>query len=116
MSFCTIDKIPIDVRVSQLQATNAAYDLEDSIMEVTNYTNENGGWTVIGWCKKGIIDDQSLIGMTEDGEQAQVDYGNLKFHIVSLIPTNRSFLDKEYVGGITLETKKFDVKTIPNVG
>ena len=94
LSFCTIDKIPMDVRASQLQATNAAYDLQDSIIEVTNYINEIGGWTVIGWCRKGIINDQSLVGMTEDGEHAQVDSGNLNFHIVSLIPTNHSFLDK----------------------
>ena len=89
LSFCTIDKIPVDVRASQLQATNVAYNLEDSIIRVTNYFNENGGWTVIDWCKKGIINDQSLVGMTEDGEQAQVDSGNLNFHIDSLILTNR---------------------------
>lgn len=109
---CTNGSIPIDVRSSQLQATNAAFEMEDAIIKTVEYINNNGGWTIIGWYKRGIINDQSMIGMTEDGEQQKVDSGTVHFHIVSLLPSNRDFLNNSSDLGKALDNIKFNVRTI----
>ena len=36
------------------------FDIEDAIGEVVKLINDNGGWTIIGWYKCGVITDKSF--------------------------------------------------------
>ena len=36
------------------------FDIEDAIRNVVELVNNNGGWTVVGWYKRGKINDQSM--------------------------------------------------------
>ena len=70
--------------------------------------NNNGGFTVIGWYNRGVINDKSLISahnINFDGSSGgntnfnmtkydiQVDSGEISYHIVTISPSNRAFLD-----------------------
>ena len=55
-------------------------------MNVVRYINDNGGFTVIGWYKKGSINDIS----TEESDN-QVESSEMGYHIVSITPTNKTF-------------------------
>ena len=47
-------------------------------------------------------------------EEAQVDVGEISYHIVQVIPTNRDLLDETTVKVSALKDKKFDVSVIEN--
>ena len=51
---------PSSLRASALQLTDHYWDLTDTIERVVKFINDNGGFTVIGWYKRGLINDQSL--------------------------------------------------------
>ena len=120
--------IPGSVKLHMLQLTDAYVLLLDKITECIDYVNANGGFTVIGWYKRGLINDKSLlaarvgtIGSSSTGqnnnsvdEEAQVDAGEISYHIVHIIPTNRDLLDETTVKGSILKSKKFDVSVIEN--
>ena len=57
------NRIPADTRESSLQFTDAFFTLESTVDQVIDFINENGGFTVFGWYKRGIINDTSLVGM-----------------------------------------------------
>ena len=54
------------------------------------HINDNGGFTVIGWYKKGSINDIS----TEESDN-QVESSEMGYHIVSITPTNKTILENE---------------------
>ena len=84
-------------------------------MEVINHINVNDGWTVVGWYRRGMINDRSLVTgqhPNDNDNDNQVDAGDAHYHVVSLIPTDRAFLDKSSPIGIVLSTKRFDVNTL----
>ena len=83
--------------------------------------NNNGDWTVIGWYKRGSIKDRSLIESTggsnstnNANEDTTVGSGNLNFHVVELLPTNQTLLDKNSYLGAILDAMKFDVSRLTN--
>ena len=47
-------------------------------------------------------------------EEMQVEYGEISYHIVNIIPTNLDFLDRNTHLGGQLCNLKFDVTTIDN--
>ena len=120
-SLCYLsNRIPPTVRKSSLsQSSDHFWELETAIENVVNFVNENGGWTVIGWYKRGSIKDRSLIESTgsnnitnNSNEGTTVGSGNLNFHVVELLPTNQELLDKTTYLGADLDELKFDVSTI----
>ena len=123
------DVIPGSVKLYMLQITNAYIEIIESITNCVNLINENGGFTVIGWYKKGLINDKSMIAAKHTGvgtvsgsnnnntnvdEDIQVESGEISYHIVHIIPTNKDFLDPNTRLGLRLKGKKFDVSTIEN--
>ena len=73
-----------------------------------HFTNDDGGFTFVGWYKRCVINDKSRIASRKinnnDGsntaakyntneEGMQVDSGEISYHIVSINPTNHEFLD-----------------------
>ena len=60
---------------------------------MVNFVNEHGGWTVVGWYKRGSIKDRSLIEDSSNNHNSNQDditvaSGKLNTHIVELLPTN----------------------------
>ena len=111
--------IPGAVRVSALRVSDSFWDLEDSIEKVVEKINEDGGWTVVGWYKRGVITDKSLLSSDSNttannmnSSNVEVGSGNVNYHVVQLIPTNRNFLDSSTEKGKVLDELKFDVSNI----
>ena len=122
-SLCYLtNRIPPTVRKSSLSQANRLYwELEECIEEVVDFVNDNGGWTVVGWYKRGAIKDRSLIesssssnNTTNGSEDATVGSGKLSFHIVELTPTNQALLDRNTNLGTGLAERKFDVSRLTN--
>ncbi len=121
-SLCYLtSRIPATVKKNILsQASDVYWDLESSIEDVVDFVNENGGWTAVGWYKRGSIKDRSLIESSgnsnanngnEDGGK-KVGSGNLNFHVVELLPTNQQLLDTNTLLGQDLHDLKFDVSRL----
>ena len=115
--------IPGSVKVSALRMSSNSdvfFDLEDSIEGVIDYVNNNGGWTTIGWYKRGVITDKTLVtsGVTTNANNdssEQVDAGQLTYHVIELLPTDREILDKHSEKGQELQKLKYDVSQLPQV-
>ena len=53
----------MDIRASRLQSGNDAYNnIVDAFDKIVHLFNSEGGWTVYGWVKGGLINDVSLLG------------------------------------------------------
>ena len=73
--------------------------LVQKVNSILDYVNKNGYWKVIGWSKRGEINDQSAIG-----EEQKVSSTEVKHHITSIFPT--FFLDADIMSNI--EELKYD--------
>ena len=112
--------IPGSCKLYHLQLTEAYMKMLDCIAGCINLINENGGFTVVGWYKRGTITDKSM--MAQDMNTAgysntvdpdfQCDAGEISYHIVQIVPSNRDFLDPTTNLGIELSELKFDVSDI----
>ena len=121
-------EIPGSCKLYSLQLTQASIDLFEAAENCIQLINNNGGFVVVGWYKRGQITDKSLIaarnlnGLNGGGnignnnnnnqEDMYVDSGEISYHIVQVIPTNEDFLDKNSALGMQLEDLKFDVRDI----
>ena len=113
--------LPGSVRVSALRMSSTSgvfWDIEDAIENITSYVNDNGGWTAVGWYKRGVITDKSLLvsGVTtnvNNEESDQIDSGHINYHVVQLLPTNKSILRTTSTLGSFYETMKYDVSNLP---
>jgi hypothetical protein len=128
--------IPGSCKLYMLQVTEAAMNLFDALENCIQLINNNGGFTVIGWYKKGLINDKGLIaprnnnatagtaGQQQSGgnynnnndEAAQVDSGELSYHIVNILPTNRDFLHRHSQLGRELNDLKYNATHIETAG
>ena len=61
MGFLNRD-FPIGVQANDLQLSESFWLLGDSLQTNIEFVNENGGWTVIGWYSRGLINDRTLTG------------------------------------------------------
>ena len=103
-------RIPSMIQKSALQQSNAFWDIEDCIEAVVDFVNENGGFTIVGWYKRGSIKDKSLIeaGNTSTNEDI-IASGQLNYHIVEVLPTNQELLDPNSRLGMEMHKLKYDV-------
>jgi hypothetical protein len=103
--------------------TEAEMNLYIKIENCINLINQNGGFTIISWYKRGSINDRGLTNGNNNSSNAnhnnnnnensvQVDAGDLSTHIVNIIPTNQEFLDSTTVLGRRFDRMKFDPTTI----
>ena len=69
------------VKFHHLDGSEAYYNLQDCIDDVVDYINKNGGFTIIGWYKRGEIHDQS-----NEIVSSEVESSELGYHIVSINP------------------------------
>ena len=96
----TKGKMSIHVRASMLSSGSRYYDaITDCMDEIVDYVNENGGWTIIGWGKKGLINDATLLGVTTETkgkeEARKVVADEVTTHVVQFYPTNRALLESD---------------------
>lgn len=94
---------PPTTRVHMLDNTDSFVDLMDCIDNVVEYINNNGGFTAIGWHKRGAINDQAAQG--EGNEENRVEAGELNYHFTSIVPTDGMITNDHG----DLEDLKFDV-------
>ena len=108
-------------KLHMLQLNDRAVNLYEAIDECIELINNNGGFTVIGWYKRGQITDKSLtsakqtnntLNNNSNDEEVHVDAGDISHHIVSIYPTNRDFLNPSKNLFRQLKQKKFDVMAI----
>lgn len=105
--------IPAEVTASSLAGTEIGLEAEDSIIDSNDYINLWGGYTIVGWYKRGLINDVSLAGVPE-GEENRVHAENVSLHIVQIIPTNREFLHIDSNRYENLTRRQFDVNNFLN--
>eukprot|EP00957_Ditylum_brightwellii_P031858 2415802-Ditylum_brightwellii.AAC.1 len=55
-----------------LDLTDELFELDDAVTKVIEYINENEGFTVIGWYKRGNIEDCTTL------HQINANEGNFK--------------------------------------
>jgi len=110
------DHISPSVTLHQLDlATEEFHKLMICIQDVVKFVNENGGFTVIGWYKRGTINDRTLVNSTAGpsnfsaNEQEQVDAGDVNYRIIELLPTNKKLFDASCLPGSALALLKYDV-------
>lgn len=111
--------LPPSIAQSEISLTDKFFEILDSIDKVIQLINDNDGFKVIGWYKRGVINDRYLVmkgnGTGNNGntnEEVQVQSGDVNYHILELQPSNRSFADKTSGLGMRLETRKFDVSRL----
>jgi hypothetical protein len=103
---------PIPATVSSQSFDNDTLtEVEDSIEQCLEYINLNGGFTIVLWYRRGSMNDTSLIGQ-RSVEDRQTDAGTINYHIVEIIPTNRSFIDPRSTHSRTLKGKMFNTSNM----
>ena len=110
-----------NTNVDQLEFTSEFFEIMNHLEQVVDYIHDNGGFTIIGWYKRGVINDRSLCqnntsagnnNSSSNNESIEVDNGQANFHITQIFPTNRDFTDPTTLLGETLASLKFDVRKI----
>ena len=109
--------LPGALRISALRSSESFWDIEDQIEKVIKYVNSNLGWTVIGWYKRGVINDKSLLSSTtnhtmNNNENTEVGSGKVNFHVTQLLPSDKNLLDTNHEKGIELNDLKYDISLI----
>ena len=75
--------------------------MQDCIEDVVEYVNSNRGFTVVGWYKRGEIND-----ISNDDSQNEVESSEIGYHVVSITPT-----DEKLLTDVELLKKKFDMSS-----
>ena len=104
----------IDIRASQLHHGNEYYEnIVDAVEEIVEMINQDGGWTVYGWGKKGFINDQSLVGNDfSNDNDSRVVAQEVTTHVVHIHPTNHEYLDSSTDRGTNLNDLKYNVMNL----
>ena len=106
MELYTKGKLSIDMRASRLQSGNDIYDdIIDCLENIITLVNNNGGWSVYGWGKQGVINDVVMLGndSKEQGNDSKVLSENVSIHAVHIHQTNREYLDCSTAHGQELD-------------
>ena len=90
----------------------------DSAEQVINYISNNGGWRIIGWAKKGMVEDtnapQQQNGFNQ--ERPMIRAGNLKYNIARIEPMHPENLDMELLNDMKFDTIPLLDDDTPTVG
>lgn len=106
------------ILLQRLQMTDEMFDIEDHLEDIIAHINNNEGFTIVGWYKRGVINDKSLVAARGNGSNAnndsgiQVDNGDVNFHITTIMPTDRNLLDIGTAKGRILRDMKYDVSQL----
>ena len=93
---------------------NYAYDDIVVAFDENNYlVNSEGGWTVYGWGKIGLVNDISLLDndIKEPGDN-KVLYQEISTHVVHLYQSEKDYLCLSTIHGGSLDNIKLDFSTL----
>lgn len=78
------------------------------VRRLLDFINENGGWKVIGWCKRGLL--------TFEGEAGKVENTNVNLNLTSVQPQEEKILQESLFKGIQIRVD-FDLldDELPNL-
>jgi hypothetical protein len=91
------EPFPEGIVWSQFDQNNSFEILLDSIIETIDVINDNGGWTVIGWSKRGEIND---VAFKQSDTTEKVTSSDINHHITSLVPANDLSINELYLKSI----------------
>ena len=100
--------LPQKLTFLDLDNTKFMRDIRTSIEKCVNYINSNGGWTVVGWYKKGVSNDVS-----NAAQAVQVDSSEISYHAVKMYPSVPA-TSSNY--GQHLQTMKYDTSNLEATG
>ena len=117
-------EFPIGLQANDLQLSEDYWLLGETIENITDFVNSNGGWTIIGWYSRGLINDRTLTGLVnglnentrsnQNNAEVQVDGAELTYHFCKIVPTDSTLLDDTTANGLELKNKKYDLNRINN--
>ena len=118
---------PICVQANDLQPSEAFYKLGDSMQETIKFVNQNGGWTVIGWYSRGLINDRMLTGLINNtnsttsttnnlnNAEVQIDGADMTYHFCKIVPTNANVTKETSTLFELYQHTKYDVNRITSL-
>ena len=118
---------PYSLLLANFQMSDPYFKLCGCMKTIVQKVNNNGGWTVIGWYKRGVINDQTLVGSDGSGgsggfkqgnqnSNPQVDNAAINYHVCYLLPTNQELMNHANIRGLRLHHQKFDVEEMQTDG
>ena len=84
--------LPLSLTCNRLDNTEESFNLEDSIDSVLQYINETGGFTVVGWYKRGEIVD---VSKDSKNQEDRVLASEITYHAVAFKPTYPILLNED---------------------
>ena len=112
------------VRRRELDRTTQFFELKKCVDDCIQLINNNGGFTVVGWYKRGMVNDRVILSATEGADErvkrmfstevTQVDSGKLHIHPCLITPSNTTFSNKASVLRSRLDSMKFDTSNLGN--
>ena len=91
----TKGNLSVDIRASRLQSDNDSHDkIVDAFDEIVDLVKYEGGRTVYGWGKRGLINDVSLLvnDIKKPGDNKFLSQ-EISAHVVHLHPPEKDYLD-----------------------
>ena len=111
-----------EVTKESMDMTSKFSDMEDKIENGVDLINKNGGFTIIGWYKRGQVQDRTVLIQKSNeniskysntnNEPSKVDNSEIKIHPCVIRPTNEEFYKESSDLTKTLNEIKFDVKEL----
>ena len=106
--------LSVEICASRLQPGNNAYDnIVDSLEEIVDLVNSEGGWNVYGWGEWGLISYVRLLGndIKEPGDNKVISQ-EISTHLVHIHPSKKYYLELYTIQGRSLENLKFEFSTL----
>ena len=88
-------------------------DIVDTFDESVDLVHSKGGWTVYGWCKRGLNNDVSILGNDiKDPGDNKVISQEISTNVVPFHPSKKDYMDLSTIHGRSLDNLKFDFLTL----
>ena len=114
-----------EITKESLDMTDHFDSMEEKIESGVDHINDHGGFTVIGWYKRGQVQDRTVLIQNENEQSSryaasnnppvQVDNSTIKFHPCVIRPTKKEFFKKGTREYEELKKNKFNVNTLTKV-
>ena len=114
-----------EITKESLDMTDNFNSLEEKIENGVQLINDNGGFTVIGWYKRGQVQDRTVLIQNENDQSSrysssnnppvQVDNSTIKFHPCVIRPTKKAYFENGSAELTALNANKFNVDTLTNI-
>ena len=111
-----------DIKTDRINASEYTEEIKKAIKAVLKLVNEDGGWTIIGWYRRGLVQDKAMINHVELSEKIKNSDGRVEgdgktegdvtYHVTSIIPSKREYLDPDTEEGKRLKDTKFDTDKV----